>query len=313
MNKEEVHAVIGATGGLGSAVVRKLAGDGRKVRAISRGELKETFENVEHVPADVLNRESIESALQGSGIVYNCVNMPYHKWPELFPTAMENIIQAVERAEAPMVFGDNLYMYGHVDGPIREDSPMAATGKKGKVRIALTEMVLEAHEKGRIRVVIGRGSDFYGPGSYTGFGELAIVPAIKGKRAQALGDIDQPHTWTFTDDFASALLLLGDSEETYGDVWHVPSAEAITTRKLIEMAYQKTGNAPAKISTAGPLLISILGLFNPVMGELKEMMYEWQNPYIVDHSKFAARFGDISTPHDEALAQTIGWFKKHQD
>jgi nucleoside-diphosphate-sugar epimerase len=309
MSISDLNVVLGASGGLGSAVVRNLVEQGKRVRAVCRGKPVENFDDLEHREADVLNRDQLSTALEGAQTVYNCVNMPYTRWPELFPPAMQNIISVCSEKGSRIVFGDNLYMHGHVDGPIKETSPLNAKGKKGKIRIKLAQMVMDAHEKGDLEVVIGRASDFYGPASFAGSGDLIFKRVLQGKSAQALGDVDQPHTWTYTNDFARGLIILAENPDTFGQVWHIPSAETITTRQLIEKVYHAAGETKVKISTIGPLMVSALSFFLPIMRELKEMMYEWQNPYIVDHSKFASRFGDISTSHDIAIHETVEWFR----
>jgi nucleoside-diphosphate-sugar epimerase len=172
-------------------------------------------------------------------------------------------------------------------------------------------MVMDAHERGDIEAVIGRASDFYGPGSFALSGDLMIKPALDGKPAKALGDIDQPHTWTYTEDYARGLIILGESDSAAGDVWHVPNPPTITTRELIEMFYAAADQGRPKIRAIGRMTVSFLGFFMPLMRELKEMMYEWEKPYVVDHSKFESAFGNPSTSHEEAVAQTIKWFKDY--
>jgi nucleoside-diphosphate-sugar epimerase len=116
---------------------------------------------------------------------------------------MDSIIQGAATAEARLVFGDNLYAYGPVDGPLTEDLPLRATGPNGRTRARIAEALLGAHDAGRIRATIGRGSDFFGPHAHLStVGDRVFARAIEGKPARVLGDPDVPHTVTYIEDFA---------------------------------------------------------------------------------------------------------------
>lgn len=307
-----VNVVFGASGSLGSAVVRLLAADGNRVRAVNRSGLSEVPEGVEVIQVDASDLESVRNACHGATVVYHCANAPYNKWPVMILPIMHGIIAGAASAGAKLIYGDNLYMYGPVSKPLTEDLPYAATGIKGRIRAQTAEYLMEQYRSGKVRVAIGRASDFFGPFSSSMTGDLIFRPALAGKAARALGNIDVPHTWTFTEDFARGLITLAEKEEALGQVWHVPSAETITTRRLIEMIYEEAGTHDRmKIKTVGNVIISIMGLFNPIIRELKEMMYEWNEPYIVDHSKYEKAFGNHSTPHREAIRKTLDWFRRN--
>lgn len=129
---------------------------------------------------------------------------------------------------------------------------------------------------------------------------------LKDKAADALGSLDQPHT--YIRDFAKGLVILGEQEGALGEVWHVPSAKTVTGRELVEQIFIAAGKEP-KFRIASRGLVSFMGLFNPAMRELKEDMYRFEQPYVVDHSKFEKAFGFISTPHEEAIKETLEWYK----
>ena len=307
-DEKDLNVVFGAGGGLGSAVVRVLAAKGKRVRAVNRSGRLDLPGNVEAFEADAANAGSVRAACEGASVVFNCANAPYTNWPELLPSIFRGILNGAASAGAKLIIGDNLYCYGLVDGEITEDLPYAATGIKGALRGHLATEMMEAHEVGKVRLAIGRASDFFGPYSFAGAGDLVFKAALLGKKAKALGNVDMPHTWTYTEDFAKGLIKLSEEERALGEVWHIPSAETVTTREFINMVFQEVGDAP-KIQAVPGWLVSIMGVFNPMMRELKEMMYEWEEPYIVSHSKYENAFGNESTPHREAIRSTLDWFR----
>lgn len=308
------HSVVFGTGPLGLSVMRELIKGGGKVRMVnSRGSAQVPAE-VEVVRGDVTDPESVHSLAREAGVVYLCAQPKYTEWPEKFPPIMRGAIEGVARTGAKLLFGDNLYMYGPVDGPIHEGLPYAATGRKGRTRALIASMLMQAHEEGKVRAAIGRSPDFYG--SYvlnSAAGERVFASALAGKPAGVIGNPDTPHTYMYIDDFGRGLVTLGKHEEALGKVWHLPSAPTVTTRRFVEMVYEEVG-LPPKMRVAPSLVISTLGLFMPMMREVKEMLYEFDKPFVVDASRFERAFGDQVqvTPHEEGIRRTVAWYKKRK-
>lgn len=305
----ELNLVIGASGGLGKAVVRELAAQGKRVRAANRSGRAKAPPGVELAACDAANPGQVREVCRGASVVYHCVNVPYPQWFALLPGITAAIIEGAAAAAAKLVVGDNLYMYGPASVPLREDLPNNAVSRKGRLRAQLAERLLEAHRQGKVPVAIARGADFYGPGVLNAVaGERLFGAALKNKTVNLIGDLDQPHTYTFIDDFAKGMLTLAERAEALGEVWHLPNAETLTTRQFAELVFQQTGTRPA-VRSAGPGLVALLGLFNPILRELKEELYQFQQPFIVDHGKYARVFGTQITPHEEAIRQTLEWFR----
>jgi nucleoside-diphosphate-sugar epimerase len=63
----------------------------------------------------------------------------------------------------------------------------------------------------------------------------------------------------------------------------------------------------ARIRSLRRRTVSLLAPFSSALGELKELMYQWELPYRVDHSKWTARFGEGHTPLEEGLRATLDW------
>jgi nucleoside-diphosphate-sugar epimerase len=305
------HVVIGAGGGTGSAVVSELAGRGLRVRAVTRSGRGEVPEGVEQVAADVSTAGGARQACEGAAVVYHCAQPPYTKWSELFPSMTHAILDGAAGAGAKLVFADNLYMYGPPDGAMTEETPHRAQGKKGRTRIGMAEAVLGAHAHGRLRCTIGRSSDYYGPrGTASTGGENIMKPALRGKRARWLGSLDQPHTLNYLEDMARALVTLGERDEADGQVWHLPAAEPLTGRQFLKLVFEEAGYPP-KVGVASRPMIRMGGLFNPLLRELNETLYQFERPFVSDASKFQAAFGPFEpTPHREAVRRTVDWFRR---
>jgi nucleoside-diphosphate-sugar epimerase len=303
-----LHVVLG-TGPLGLAVARHLAARGDRVRAVNRHGRAELPEGVEVLSADVAEAAEAERACDGAAIVYHCANPPYARWPDLHPPLMDTIIGAAAAAEARLVFGDNLYAYGPVDGPLTEDLPSVAPGPNGRTRARIAESLMRAHEAGAIRATIGRGSDFFGRHArLSTVGDRVFARAVEGKPAQVLGNPDVPHTVTYIEDFARALVTLGEREEALGRVWHVPNAEAVTMRRFVQMVFEAAGQSP-RLRAAPRWGITMGALFSPTLRAVKEQLYQSERPWVVDSSSFERTFGWAATPLPDAIAPTVAWFR----
>lgn len=304
--------MLGASGGLGNAVVHELVAQGRRVRGATRSGHAIVPPGVEVTAADLTGVGDARRACEGAAVVYHCANVPYRDWVTLLPPMMDAVIEGASSAGAKLVYGDNLYMYGPTSRPLTEDLPYAATTRKGRVRADVAERLMAVHQRGQVRATIGRGSDFFGPGvTLSAMGERVFPAAIMGKTARTIGNPDAPHTYTYVGDFARALITLGERDEALGKTWHVPNPETVTTRRFVELVYEAAGS-PLKLQAAPRILLTLLGLFDPGIREVKEMLYEFEEPFVVDHSKFDRAFGAQPTPLAEAIRQTVAWYRQRE-
>jgi nucleoside-diphosphate-sugar epimerase len=289
--------------------MRELAAKNKRVRIVNRRGKADAVPGVEVVRGDAMDAASTREACKGAAVVYNCANPAYTEWVTLFPRIQAGILEGAAAAGAKLIAAENVYMYGPVDRPMTEDMPYAAHTRKGQVRAQMALTLQEAHRAGKVLAASGRAADFYGPGVLSSaVGERVFFPALRGKAATVMGKLDVLHTYSFIDDFARGLVILGERPEALGQAWHIPSAETLTTRQFLTLVYAEL-KLPLKVSAAPDLLIKALGLFNPMMHELVEMLYEFNAPFIVDHSKFARAFGDFSTPHAAAIRATVEWYR----
>jgi nucleoside-diphosphate-sugar epimerase len=304
--------VIFGTGPLGLAVARQLAGTGAQVRMVNRSGKADAPDGAEVVAADATDPAASRRACEGAAVVFHCATGPYGRWIQFLPPLMNGIIEGVAAAKAALVYGDNLYAYGPVDGPLREDLPYRPIGPNTRARAEVATTLMNAHAAGNVRATIGRASDFYGPHVHQSkAGDLIFQRALAGKPAQVVGDPDEPHTYTFIDDFAAGLVTLAQREEALGQVWHLPSAETVTTRRFVEMVFAQVGR-PARIRPAPKIAITLFALFSPSMAAVKETLYQSERPWVVDDGKFVRAFGGRPTPHEKAIEQTQAWFRSVQ-
>ncbi len=305
-----VHIVFGASGGAGNALVRELASRGNRVRAVSHSGRGSFPEEVEVVRGDALDPAGVRELTEGAEVVYHCVNVPYAEWPEKLPRIMDNVIAGAAAQEARLVYADNLYMYGPVAGPMTEDLRPHPNTRKGALRAELADRLLQAHQEGRVQAVIARASDFYGLGPLNAIGgERLFQPVLKGKRAMWVGNLDVPHSLTYIEDFARMLATLGEREEALGAVWHAPAAEPLTGRQFLTMVFEEADEAP-RIGSYTRASIWLAGLFSWQMREFLEMLYQFEQPFVLDGTKYTGTFGDEATPHREAIRRTLRWYRE---
>jgi nucleoside-diphosphate-sugar epimerase len=303
----ELHVVVGGTGAIGIAVVEELVRRGHRIRSVSRGAQNDR-PGVEARVADVMDREQAIEAIARASVVYQCAMPAYTRWAEEFPTLQANVADAAEQAGARLVVVENLYMYGPTDGPMRETTPMAATGKKGMVRGRLSTDLLQRHGEGRLRVAIGRASDYYGPGAVnSAVGEQFFAAVARDKAVRWMGRLDQPHALSYLPDIAAGLVTLGEHSEADG-VWHLPVSPALTGAEWSARTAAIVGRPVTPSRVTRPMLIA-LGLFMPTLRELRETLYQWEQPWLVDDSKFREAFGATATDVDDGIRRTLEWFR----
>jgi len=310
MGEDRLHVVFG-TGQVGSALAAHLAGLGVAVRAVSRHRPATLAGGIDWRAADVTDPEAATDAAKGASVVYQCVNAPYTQWPELFPPLQRGVLAAAERTSALLVALENLYGYGPTGGrPMTEDVPLAATTVKGRTRAAMTAELLAAAEAGRVRLAIGRASDFFGPGVTQGstLGERVFGNALAGRRADFIGNPDLPHTYSYVPDIAAGLATLGTDPRAAGQVWHLPGPATVTTRELLNLVAAEVGHQVG-IRSVPKLAVRALGLVNPMLRELAEMAYEFDEPFVLDTSKYESAFGAAGTPLAGAIAATVAWYR----
>jgi len=298
------HVVVGA-GPVGRAVVASLRTRGVEPVVVTRSGT--VVPGARSRTADVADPAGLGAALADAAVVYQCSQPPYHRWPQEFPAHQAAIVDATAAAGAILVAAENLYGYGPVAAPLTEDLPLVASTRKGAVRAAMWRDLEAAHRAGKVRVVAGRASDFFGPGvGASAVGDRFFGPLAKGRAVQVVGDPDRRHTYTYVPDFGEALVRLGETPAAWGRAWHVPNAPTVTTREFAARAATAAAlDREPRLRAVPRWQVRALGTIIRPLGEIVEMLYEFEEDFVVDHSAYAALLGDHATPLDEALVATM--------
>ncbi len=305
-----LHTILGANGTIAAELIPVLQSNAQQIRLVSRNPKK--VSGAEIFQADLLNRDQVFQAVKGSDFVYLLVGLEYNRkiWKTEWPVIIRNTIDACKAAGARLIFFDNVYMYGRVNGSMTESTPYNPCSVKGKIRAEIDEMLLKEMNSGRIKAMIATSADFYGPRTKkTSVAGIMIFEKMKSsKTAQWFVNAKKPHSFTYTPDAALALYLLSGSENAYGQTWHLPTAKpALTGNEFISIA-AKYMHAKNKVQVLPKWLVGIIGLFVPVMKELGEMLYQNEFPYVFDSSKFEKAFQFKPTPYEEGIRRTAEWW-----
>jgi nucleoside-diphosphate-sugar epimerase len=304
-----VHTIFGAGGAVADQLLPVLLKHLEKVRLVSRH--TKQIPGVESIAADATDYQQTLKAIQGSAVVYLLIGLPYdiRIWKPTWPTIMNNMIKACAATGARLIFFDNVYMYGKVDGWMTEETPYRPLSKKGEVRAAIATQLLNETKAGNLQALIARSADFYGPAGFkTSIPNLLVIGNLmKGKKPQWLGDADQPHSFTYIPDAAQALYLLAKKEDAFGQTWHLPTAgDPLTGRAFIEHATTAM-NKPVRFSAIPKWMLSMAGLFDRTMKELGEMYYQNDSPYLFDSTKFNNAFRFTPTSYTAGIKETVQW------
>lgn len=299
------HLIVGA-GPVGRHVAALLAGRGSRVTVASRSGRSTGIDGVEHLALDASDADALARAAEGTDHLYNCANpADYTRWERVWPPLAASLLSAAERSGAVYAITGTLYPYGPVDGPLSEDLPAAATDHKGRLRARMWAEAKAAHDAGRLRAVEVRGSDYMGRG-VGGNGHISrVVPdALRGKRVTMMGRTDQPHTFTDVADAARTLVAAAEDPGAHGRVWHVPSNPPVTQAQALADVLASVGRPPVSISSLRGAGLAAIALVSPYMREMREIVYQWERPYVLDDTAARARFDISPTPWAEVCHRT---------
>ncbi|HQU73960.1 MAG TPA: NAD-dependent dehydratase [Calditrichia bacterium] len=305
----ELHVIFG-TGPVGMAVMAELLRKKKAVLMINRSGRIPLPNGVDYMQMDVAYSDNAVRACKNAAVIYNCTNPPYHLWDREFPPLHSAILKAAERTGARLVIMENLYEYGPTYGlPLSEENKPAPCSQKGRIRQEMTREWMSAFQEGRVQATAGRASDFFGPGVlYSALGMHVLKPLVAGNTTRVFGNPDLLHTYTYVPDIGRALVILGERSEALGRFWHIPSPETTTTREVLKLFFEAAGHKP-KIKGISRLGVNAIGLFNPAVKESKEMLYQFEQPFVMNHERFEKVFGMAPTPLRKAVRETVAWFK----
>lgn len=302
-----MQVILGAGGVIGNELAKELTKYTGKIRLASRNPKKINHTD-ELVKCDLTNPNEVNEAVKGCKIAFLTVGLPYRikVWQEQWPLIMENTITACKKHNTKLVFFDNIYMYNpNRLNPMTEETEIMPMSKKGKVRGKIAQMVLDEIANGTIDALIARSADFYGLAVGNSILNEVVFKNLKaGKKANWFCTVGRLHNFTFTPDAAKATALLGNTSSAYGQVWHLPTAAPITGKEWIEKIATELRVQP-KTQIVPAFLVRILGIFNPIMKEFVEMLYQYDCDYNFDSSKFEIVFKIKPTSIDDGVKQMV--------
>lgn len=301
-HKRGRQTILGAGGVIGEELRHELASFAREIRRVRR----HPGRDAEAHAADLLNAEHVADAVQGSDVAYLVAGLAYRTavWQAEWPAIMRNVIAACRRHDVRLVFFDNVYLYGCVNGPMTENTPVNPCSRKGQVRAEIAGMLMHETQAGNLRGLIARAPDFYGPGATNTFVHPMVFEKLRnGRKAAWLCHDEIVHSMIYTPDAGRATALLGNTEDAYGQVWHLPThPDAPTGREFIQMVAEELQAKP-DYRVLGTRMLKLAGMFNANVRESIELLYQNQRPYLFDSSKFNRRFFS-PTPYREGIRET---------
>lgn len=302
-----MQTILGSGGIIANHIANALPAYTSNLRLVSRNP-KAVTGNEELFPADLTSAEQVMSAVKGSEVVYLTAGLQYDikVWQEQWPKLMRNVINACKENGSRLVFFDNVYMYGKVVGPMTEETPFNPCSRKGEVRAEIATMILDEIKKGELTALIARAADFYGPATANSFLNMMVFENLKkGKSAQLMISKNLKHSFTYTPDAGKATALLGNTLSAFNQTWHLPTdANALTGKQIIELAAQELNMKP-KVTVLPRIMIQLAGLFNPIIKESVEMLYQYDSDYIFDSGKFDSAFKFEKVLYTEGIRNSV--------
>jgi len=308
----KLHLVLGGYGAIGRAVIKELQSRGLLVKAVERSK---EVKSVETIKADILNFVDVKRAVKGASYVYLCIGIKYKSkiWAEQWPVVMKNVIKACEEENAKLIFIDNVYMYGPspLSVPFNESHSQKPESRKGKTRKHISDMLLDAFKNGKVKGVIGRAADIYGPAAVNSpFYINFLENMLKEKSPQFLALPGVKHTYAYTIDIGRALVALALDESTYGQVWHLPVGQPITIEEVVKI-FNKELSSSFNVSFMPRFLLELMSLFISPIKEAKEMIYQFDNEYIMSFEKFQDHFPEFKTTnYNDGIREMIKSFNE---
>ena len=289
-----MQTILGAGGSIGVELAKILPAYTDAIRLVSRTPQKINAGD-ELFPASITNAAEVDKAVKGSEVVYLTVGFPYRLkiWQERWPATMRNVIDSCKKHNARLVFFDNVYMYDRdYLQHMTEETPVRPTSKKGAIRQQIADMLMNEVKHGNLTALIARAADFTN-GRSSVLHQLVTDNLLKGKKANWLVNANKVHNFTFVSDAAKGTAILGNTPDAFNQVWHLPTdATKLTGRQWIELLAAELNTKP-RYSILSKAMLGLLGIFMPVLKEIKEMAYQYDRDYFFDSSKFNQRFSYI--------------------
>jgi len=301
-----MQTILGSSGVIGKELAKALPQYTNKIRLVSRNP-KKVNESDELLSANFLNAGETFNAVEGSEVVYLTVGLQYDIkiWKTQWPKLMKNVIEACKKSNSKLVFFDNVYSYGRVNGWMTEETPVKPDSEKGKVRAELNKTIMNEVEQGNLNAIIAKSADFYGPDTPLSFVNIMVFENFKkGKKAQWFIDVNKKHSFTYTPDAAKGTAILGNTGSAYNQICHLPTNKNVLTGKdFIELAAKAMVVKP-EFMVVKKWMAQVLGLFIKEIKESVEMLYQNDSDYLFDSTKFEKAFNHKPISYEEGIFNT---------
>ncbi|CAJ0792429.1 hypothetical protein LMG7141_02654 [Ralstonia condita] len=303
--------VLGATGGIGGEVARRLVARGWHVRALQRNPdaLAGRDNTFEWIRGDAMVRDDVVSAAQGVQLIVHAVNPPgYHNWAGLVLPMIDNTIAAARTSGARIVLPGTVYNFAPDTFPVlRETTAQQPLTRKGRIRVELERRMQAASAEG-VRSLIVRAGDFFGPQTAnTWFAGALVRPGKPVRTITSPGTRGVGHQWAYLPDVAETMLRLVEQGDRLPDfaVYHMRGHWDADGTQMAASIGRAVGH-PVRTRAFPWWLLPVLAPFSEMLREMREMRYLWQHPVCMDNTRLVQALGaEPHTPWDEAVGTTL--------
>ena len=303
-------AILGANGRLSREAARAFHRAGWHVIAITRSGKCDALarrEGIELRTADALDRQAMIAATAGADVIFNGLNPPYTDWQEKALPMAENALAAADKHHALHLFPGNVYNFGSgLPEVLTPETPYRPDHRKARIRCGMEALFEQAAASGSVKTVILRAGDFFG-GDGTGSWFDLVIAKRAGKSIFTWpGRADIPHAWAYLPDLAAAFVRLTEKADRLPAFSRLHFAGHNVSGTEIHAAAEKALGRKLKRAALPGFLLSLAGLFSPMMRETKEVFHLWQKPHRMDGAALEAVIGPLPhTPLDHAVRDAL--------
>ncbi|MBN9385955.1 MAG: NAD-dependent epimerase/dehydratase family protein [Chitinophagaceae bacterium] len=302
------HVILGSNGIVGTEVHKALQRYSNDVKLVSRTNRAHPQTHV----ADLTDLRQTIDAVKGYDVVYLTAGVTYSAklWAQYWPVILDNVIDATLDTGARLVFFDNVYMYGKVDGWMTEDTPFNPITKKGEVRARLAQKILDAIAYKGLTALIARSADFYGYSNQSIPHLLVFERISKNENPLVLLDAGKRHSFTYTKDIGTSIAYLAQEERNFNQTWHLPTdRHVLRAGDFVRLAAAAFGkDTSADVLT--PQMLDAIAQSDELIGEYREMLYQNEMDYLFSSEKYEDAFKHPPTPYAAGVKELVSLYRK---
>ncbi|MFC4618920.1 SDR family NAD(P)-dependent oxidoreductase [Camelliibacillus cellulosilyticus] len=312
--------VLGATGGTGQVIVSELLNRGKEVIAFGRSESKlkalvkrHNFnQRLSYKLGDIFDDQTIIDAAKEADVMFQCANVKYQEMEEKLHLLGESVMKAADILGKKIVIVDGIYVYGRQVAKGDENHPKQPHTKKGKIRVEFERLIFSNKWK-RAKALIVRLPDYYGATSQNSYLQPTLEGMATHKISVFIGNLKTRREYVYLPDAAKMIVNIAEKDDAYGENWNIPGGGLISGKEIIQMAREITGNRKIVIPLSKNA-IRLIGLFDPFMREVVEIMYLTKEGFVLSGEKYEERIGKIPvTPFRDGLEETLRHLRREEN